>query len=243
MRQVAGRRPLPPPPPPPPPLLLLLLLLAAAAAETVGATGGEDTATCVGPTGSCGAEAQQQQPPPTTPTTLGPKELMRQRMLASKHRRRGAAALQAGEAADALAALREAQELTPEDQSLVQLIQRAQVMLGQQGEQTAADPKMAMGNGEGAPVPPRDGNASNATAAVPEPEPVPAAPIGSAEAPDLGADASATGTTLPEGWAEGSLDGTPFYYPVSDPSRILWAPPLVPEAGDTSNSPAAAGAA
>ena len=147
-------------------------------------------------------QQEQAQPP-----QLGPKELMRQRMLASKHRRQGAAALQSGEAAAALAALTEAQVLTPDDKSLAPLIQRAQVMLGRQDAE-AAEAKVAK---------------------APE-----AAAGGAADGAAQDGSHPARGNALPEGWAEGSLDGTPFYYPVSDPSRIQWSPPLVhPTMGST----------
>ena len=124
---------------------------------------------------------------------------MRQRMLASKHRRQGVAALQSGEAAAAVAALREAQALTPDDKSLEPLMQRAQVMLGRQDAAIPADGR-AVGGVEPRVV-----------------EPAPSRPPATAGAANV----------LPEGWAEGSLDGRPFYYPVSDPSRIQWSPPLV----------------
>ena len=141
------------------------------------------------------------------PPRLGPKELMRQRMLASKHRRQGAAALQSGEAAAALAALTEAQVLTPDDKSLAPLIQRAQVMLGRQDAE-AAEAKVAK---------------------APE-----AAAGGAVDGAAQDGSHLARGNALLEGWAEGSLDGTPFYYPVSDPSRIQWSPPLVhPTMGST----------
>ena len=146
---------------------------------------------------------QIQQKQMQTPAQLGPKELMRRRMLASKLRRQGVAALQSGEAAAALAALSDAQALTPDDGSLAPLVQRAQVMMGrQEAEVGAAIP--ADGRGDGEDGPPRP--------AAPAPVP-PRATAGAADA-------------LPEGWAEGSLEGTPFYYPVSDPSRIQWSPPL-----------------
>lgn len=161
------------------------------------------------------ARPQQEQPSPSSqskpqapvktqqeqlqPPQLGPKELLRQRMLASKHRRQGAAALRSGEAAAALAALTEAQVLTPDDNSLAPLIQRAQVMLGRQEEAAEAKVAKALEAADGVAA---DGGAQDGSH-------------------------PAAGNTLPEGWAEGSLDGTPFYYPVTDPSRIQWSPPLV----------------
>ena len=63
-----------------------------------------------------------------------------------------------------------------------------------------------------------------------------AAPKGDSSA----AGAAAARSKLPEGWAEGSLDGTPFYYPVAEPSRILWAPPS-PEMAVPSQIPPAVG--
>ncbi len=160
-------------------------------------------------------QIQQKQMQTQPPPQHGPKELMRQRMLASKHRRQGVAALQSGEAAAALAALSEAQALTPDDSSLAPLVQRAQVMLGRHeagvGAANAAHGRADEEDGSPRPA-----------------EPAPLPPRATAGAADA----------LPEGWAEGSLEGTPFYYPVSDPSRIQWSPPLaVPPMPPTTPTP------
>ena len=146
-------------------------------------------------------------------------------MLASKHRSRGAAALREGEAATALEALKEAQQLTPEDQSLWPLIQRAEMMLGREGESS----EQVSADGDGAQIV----ASANATVNATDNAAVNAAnattngtTVGVPAAASEGAADEGTSSGLPEGWAEGSLDGTPFYYPVADPSRILWAPPL-----------------
>jgi len=202
------------------PLLLLCGTLLAAAPAV------EQAAACSGPGETCADE----------PAPPSPKEVMRQRMLASKHRSRGAAALREGEAATALEALQEAQQLTPDDQGLWPLIQRAKMMLAREGQ--GQGQASAGGGAEDA------GTSGNATAnATGTTTAKAAAADGTVDAPATALKAGAgdssaggavseeatvegTGSELPEGWAEGSLDGTPFYYPVADPSRILWAPPL-----------------
>jgi hypothetical protein len=185
--------------------LRTMAMRAAALASVAALAGAPDRApslaACEGPAETCGTAVPRLPPPPPQ---HGPKELMRQRMLASKHRRQGVAALQSGEAAAALAALSEAQALTPDDSSLAPLVQRAQVMLGRHeagvGAANAAHGRADEEDGSPRPA-----------------EPAPLPPRATAGAADA----------LPEGWAEGSLEGTPFYYPVSDPSRIQWSPPLV----------------
>jgi hypothetical protein len=193
-----------------PQLALWAVALASAATVASAPDRAAAPAACEGSAETCGTLL-----PPPPPPPLGPKELMRQRMLASKHRRQGVAALQSGEAAAALAALSEARALTPDDKSLEPLIQRAQVMLGRQEAEVNA-------------TGPVDGRADEGVGPrLAEPAPLPPPPPVTG-----GADA------LPEGWAEGSLEGTPFYYPVSDPSRIQWSPPLVhPAMQSTTSSP------
>ncbi len=196
--------------------LRTMAMRAAALASVAALAGAPDRApslaACEGPAETCGTAVPRLPPPPPQ---HGPKELMRQRMLASKHRRQGVAALQSGEAAAALAALSEAQALTPDDSSLAPLVQRAQVMLGRHeagvGAANAAHGRADEEDGSPRPA-----------------EPAPLPPRATAGAADA----------LPEGWAEGSLEGTPFYYPVSDPSRIQWSPPLaVPPMPPTTPTP------
>jgi hypothetical protein len=244
--QPEGSQPPPPPPPPsPPPPLLPPLPSPAAGAQEMPARPIKAERRQMQTAQDPQPKPQQEQMPPSSQSTpqepmqvqreqmltpqmsletqqeqmqtpqVGPKELMRQRMLASKHRRQGVAALQSGEAAAALAALSEARALTPDDKSLEPLIQRAQVMLGRQEAEVNA-------------TGPVDGRADEGVGPrLAEPAPLPPPPPVTG-----GADA------LPEGWAEGSLEGTPFYYPVSDPSRIQWSPPLVhPAMQSTTSSP------
>ena len=210
-------------------LLRAMLLASVSMCDAPAAPGAPAAeAACDGLDGTCDA------PPPTPTTTmpkLGPKELMRQRMLASKHRRRGAAAMQAGDAAAAVAALSEAQALTPDDPSLPPLIQRAQVMLNRQEAEAGNDSTEEAEAGDGGSGERSAGKRRENPPNLAEPPPLPPQKV--AEPTD----------GLPEGWAKGSLEGTPFYYPVSDPSRIQWSAPLVPQQPATAAAPPPATAA
>ena len=208
----------PPPPPPTQPPGITTHELATAAGEQEGATGS--------PTGDKGrrtlqeeeeiliekrfqglkaaessrATAAHAQPGPGAAAQTQ-QEVMRQRMLASKRRREGVAALKRGEMAAARTLLEEALSLTPQDQGLIGLLSQVE------------DPAVRVEED-------RRGSAeAEATAHSPPPPQQPS------PHPEQQAIAGAV-ATLPDGWSAGSLpDGTPFYYAIDKPTEILWEPP------------------
>ena len=188
--------------------LLLAAVVVVAALPTGLPEVGSGGQQCGGADGQCGAAessratAAHAQPGPGAAAQTQ-QEVTRQRMLASKRRREGVAALKRGEMAAARTLLEEALSLTPQDQGLIGLLSQVE------------DPAVRVEED-------RRGSAeAEATAAhSPPPPPPPPSPQ-----PEQQATAGAV-ATLPDGWSAGSLpDGTPFYYAIDKPTEILWEPP------------------
>ena len=189
---------------------LLLAAVVAVAALPTGLPGeGSGGQQCdgAGADGQCGAAessmatAARAPPGPPGAAAQTQQEVMRQRMLASKRRREGVAALKRGEMAAARTLLEEALSLTPQDQGLIGLLSQVE------------DPAVRVEED-------RRGSAeAKATAHSPPPPQQPS------PHPEQQAIAGAV-ATLPDGWSAGSLpDGTPFYYAIDKPTEILWEPP------------------
>ena len=154
---------------------------------------------CDGADGQCGAAESSR-----ATAAHAQQEVTRQRMLASKRRREGVAALKRGEMAAARTLLEEALSLTPQDQGLIGLLSQVE------------DPAVRVEED-------RRGSAEAEATAAHSPPPRPPPPP--SPQPEQQATAGAV-ATLPDGWSAGSLpDGTPFYYAIDKPTEILWEPP------------------
>ena len=186
--------------------LLLAAVVVVAALPTGLPEVGSGGQQCDGADGQCGAAESSRAtaahaPPKPGAAAQTQQEVMRQRMLASKRRREGVAALKRGEMAAARTLLEEALSLTPQDQGLIGLLSQVE------------DPAVRVEED-------RRGSAEAEATAHSPPPPTPPSPQ-----PEQQATAGAV-ATLPDGWSAGSLpDGTPFYYAIDKPTEILWEPP------------------
>ena len=194
--------------------LLLAAVVVVAALPTGLPEVGSGGQQCDGADGQCGAAessratAAHAQPGPGAAAQTQ-QEVMRQRMLASKRRREGVAALKRGEMAAARTLLEEALSLTPQDQGLIGLLSQVE------------DPAVRVEED-------RRGSAEAEATAHSPPPPPPSRPPPKAPPPPQPEQQATAGAvaTLPDGWSAGSLpDGTPFYYAIDKPTEILWEPP------------------